>query len=74
MTQNSLNSNKMRKNWSINKDHYKAEFCKILARMGAIQFGIAKIKTRESPPYFVNLSPLRIGPRRWGACTRILKI
>lgn len=47
------------------KYQHKAEFCKILSRIGLIKFVITKTKTRDTAPYFVRLDLLMSFPKEF---------
>ena len=47
------------------KDQHKAEFCRILSRIGLIKFAITKTKTRDTAPYFVRLDLLMSFPKEF---------
>lgn len=54
------------------KDQYKPEFCKILSRIGLIEFGITERKARETAPYFVHLDLLTSFPKEFERSMDIL--
>jgi orotate phosphoribosyltransferase len=54
-------------------DAFKREFCRSLAKMGAIRFGITRVKGRAFSPYFIDLSPLRSSADEFRRAVLVLK-
>lgn len=72
MTLNSFNSKKAETDWLLKKDQSKAEFCKILSKIGSIKFEVTKTKSREIAPYFVKLDLLTSFPKEFQLAMDIL--
>lgn len=72
ITSKSPASNKLKTAWLRNKDQYKAEFCRIMSKVGAIRFMITEMKKRETAPYFVNLNLLMSFPNEFQRAIDIL--